>query len=73
MRKMFNPFGKEFREVKKADLEILRSVAEGWFVEYKKLTLSGKRIAASVSSFANSHGGIYFIGIQSGGAIDSSR
>ena len=81
MRKMFNPFGKDFGDVKQADLEILRSVAEGWYVEYKKETPNGKKIAASVSSFANSHGGIYFIGIESdrsnnraasfGGVVDS--
>lgn len=65
MAKMFNPFGKDFKDVRQADLEVLRSVAEGWYVEYKKVTLSGKRVAASVSSFANSHGGIYFVGIES--------
>jgi len=81
MRKMFNPFGKGFGDVKQNDLEILRSVAEGWYVEYKKEKPDGKKIAASVSSFANSHGGTYFIGIESdrannraaslGGVVDS--
>jgi predicted HTH transcriptional regulator len=68
MREIFNPFGpfgKSFREVKKEDLEVLKSVAEGWNVEYKKVKLNGKSIAKSISSFANSHGGIYFIGIES--------
>jgi len=78
---MFNPFGKDFRDVKQADLEKLRSVAEGWYVEYKKEKPDGKKIAKSVSSFANSHGGTYFIGIESdpksncavnfGGVVDS--
>jgi hypothetical protein len=62
---MFNPFGKDFRHVTQADLEVLRSVAEGWYVEYKGERPNGKKIAKSVSSFANSHGGLYFIGIES--------
>ena len=65
MREIFNPFGKNFREVKGEDLELLKSIAEGWYVEYKKGKQSGKRIAKSISSFANSYGGIYFIGIES--------
>lgn len=65
MREIFNPFGKSFREVKEKDLELLKSVAESWNVEYKKGKQNGKRITKSISSFANSHGGIYFIGIES--------
>ena len=64
MKEVFNPFNKEFEKVTTEDLEILKSVAEGWNVEYKKEKLNGKRIAKSISSFANSHGGIYFIGIE---------
>ena len=61
---MFNPFGKKFSDVKEVDLEILKSVAEGWNIEYKRQKLSGQKIAKSISSFANSQGGIYFIGIE---------
>lgn len=64
MGEVFNPFNKEFEKVTAEDLEILKSVAEGWNVEYKKEKLNGKSIAKSISSFANSHGGIYFIGIE---------
>jgi predicted HTH transcriptional regulator len=64
MREMFYPFGKSFIKVKEKDLELLKSVAEGWYVEYKKEKQNGKKIAKSISSFANSHGGIYFIGIE---------
>ena len=36
MRDIFNPFGKGLREVKEEDLEVLKFVAEGWNVEYKR-------------------------------------
>src|SRR6266480_2656041 len=62
---MYNPFGKDFRDVELSDLEKLKSVAEGWYIEYKRERPNGRRIAASVSSFANSRGGVYFIGIES--------
>lgn len=62
---MFNPFGKDFEEVKESDLELLKSIAEGWYIEYKKEKLNGRKISKSIASFANSHGGIYFIGIDS--------
>lgn len=64
MRETFNPFNKGFEKVTSTDLEILKSVAEGWYVEYKRQKPNGKSIAKSISSFANSHGGIYFIGIE---------
>ena len=64
MRDIFNPFGKGLREVKEEDLEVLKSVAEGWNVEYKREKPNPKKIAKAISSFANSYGGIYFIGIE---------
>ena len=63
MTNIFNPFGKDFKDVNKEDLERLKTVAEGWTVEYKQQKLNGKSIAKSIASFANSHGGLYFIGI----------
>jgi len=62
---MFNPFEKDFEDVTQEDLDDLKSVAEGWYVEYKREKPNAKEIAASISSFANSYGGIYFIGIES--------
>ncbi len=69
---MFNPFGKYFRDLKAKDLEILKDkqVAEGWHVEYKESRQKAEKVAKSVSSFANSRGGIYFVGIQ---ADDDNR
>lgn len=61
---IYNPFGIPFADVKADNLEILKNVAEGWFVEYKKEGQNGNKIAKSVSSFSNSYGGIYFLGIE---------
>ncbi len=68
MPSIFNPFKKEFSEVTEQDLNILKTVAEGWFVEYKREKSSNdaaKKIAKSITSFANSYGGLYFLGIES--------
>lgn len=64
MRSMFNPFNKSFKEITERDLSILKSVSEGWYIEYKMIKPKGKAIAKSISSFANSYGGVYFIGIE---------
>ena len=60
----FNPFDKGFKDVGESDLDILRSVSEGWHIEYKRGNQNGKQIAKSISSFANSYGGIYFLGVD---------
>ena len=73
MGNVFNPFGKEFKIITEEDLEILKTVAEGWYVEYKERKLDGKKIAKSISSFANSHGGIYFIGIEADGSNNCAK
>lgn len=60
----FNPFTKEIKSIDKDDLEILKTVCEGWYIEYKENFTDPKKIAKSVASFANAHGGLIFIGIQ---------
>ena len=60
----FNPFKKKLHDVDESDLETLREVAEGWHVEYKSEKPNAKSISKSISSFANSHGGLYFIGLK---------
>ncbi|MBT3184600.1 MAG: ATP-binding protein [Nitrospina sp.] len=64
MLEVFNPFNKSFNEVQEGDLEILKELAEGWHVEYKREKTTPQKIAKSIASFANSHGGIYFLGIE---------
>lgn len=62
----FNPFGKPLRLVRSTDLSRLRSVAEGWFVEYKsEVPKEGMRaIAKSMCAFANQHGGWLIFGVK---------
>ena len=64
MAETYNPFKKTFDKVDKNDLDVLKNISEGWFVEYKSIKQNGQKIARSISSFANSHGGLYFIGIE---------
>jgi len=68
---MFNPFNIEIHEfilsgVALEELKMLKEkkLAEGLFVEYKETFVSNEKIAHSIASFANSHGGWYFIGIE---------
>ena len=45
-------------------MAILRTISEGWYVEYKSELLPAKGLAKSMSAFANHYGGWLFIGIQ---------
>lgn len=62
----FNPFTKEIEDLNVDDLNLLveNHVAEGYCIEYKSEFPSGEKIAKSISSFANTLGGWYFIGIE---------
>ncbi|MFB6199600.1 MAG: helix-turn-helix domain-containing protein [Candidatus Nanohaloarchaea archaeon] len=62
----FNPFDVELDEVEWDDLYRLRKngIAEGFYFEYKQEMVSNKKIAKVVSSFANTRGGLMFIGIE---------
>lgn len=51
-------------EIGFADLEELRSLQEGWFVEFKERPPEPSKLARSISSFANSHGGLLVIGAK---------
>lgn len=63
---MINIFNKSYNDVDYNDLQNLveNHVKEGWFIEYKEIFLSTKKIAKSISSFANSEGGYYLVGIK---------
>ncbi|MEN2978704.1 ATP-binding protein [Tistrella bauzanensis] len=63
MQYEYNPFNKIFDEITPNDLEILHSVAEGWYVEYKREASDATAIAKSVTAFANTYGGWLFYGI----------
>jgi hypothetical protein len=64
----FNPFDKAIQDLTLSDIESLKTkgVAEGLFVEYKSAFPSSIKVSRSVASFANSHGGWYIIGVQTG-------
>lgn len=60
----YTPFpGKELAKLESADLDVLREVHEGWYVEYKRELPQPKNIAKAIAAFANTHGGWLFIGI----------
>ena len=60
----YNPFEKQLKEIVAGDLEVLTSVHEGWYVEYKRQLPNAASIAKSVSAFANTYGGWLFYGIE---------
>lgn len=60
-----NIFQKDLKEVNLEDLQRLKTINEGWFIEYKSSNPGAKKIANSIASFANTYGGFYFLGIES--------
>lgn len=46
------------------DIPLLSSLEEGWFVEFKDRLPDSAKLARSISSFANSHGGLLVIGAK---------
>lgn len=57
------PFDKDISDLLAEDLEGLRQVHEGWYVEYKAEAISPRQIAKGLSAFANQYGGWLFFGI----------
>ena len=60
----FSPFDKDIRDLRPDDLVILKSVREGWYVEYKKEVVSTRALAKAISAFANTYGGWLFLGVE---------
>ncbi len=60
----YSPFDKPINDLKPADLAILRSVSEGWYVDYKSALIDAGASAKAVSAFANTYGGWLFIGVK---------
>src|SRR5580700_4875953 len=61
---VYSPFQKEIKDLGVEDLSVLRDIAEGWYVEYKREIPNAASIAKSVSAFANTYGGWLFYGVQ---------
>ncbi|MDH5325315.1 MAG: ATP-binding protein [Gammaproteobacteria bacterium] len=60
----FNPFGTDFDSLVASQLEVLREVKEGWYMDYKSDLIAIKKIAKSISSFANQYGGWLVFGVR---------
>ncbi|QSW99962.1 AlbA family DNA-binding domain-containing protein [Haloterrigena alkaliphila] len=59
----YNPFGKPLSEVGPEDLYSMK-IPEGYYFEYKRDFIDQKAVAKAISSFANTYGGLFFIGIE---------
>ena len=59
----YSPFQKEIFQIEAVDLGVLKTVAEGWYVEYKREVPDAASIAKSISAFANTYGGWVFYGV----------
>ena len=64
MQSQYSPFDKDIDNLKSKDLSVLKSVSEGWYVEYKRELISTKAMAKALSAFANTYGGWLFVGID---------
>lgn len=51
-------------EMNNSNIPELKTLQEGWFVEFKEYAPDSGKLARSVSSFANSHGGLLVIGAK---------
>lgn len=51
-------------DIRSEDVAEIRTLEEGWFVEFKEQTPETSKLARSISSFANSHGGLLVIGAK---------
>ena len=60
----YPPFDRQHGDLSTSDLEILKEVREGWYVEYKSQLPTTQNLAKSLSSFANQHGGLLFLGVD---------
>ncbi|CRM43377.1 Divergent AAA domain protein [Pseudomonas sp. 24 E 13] len=60
----YTPFEKDIDSIVGDDLVSLKTVPEGWYIEYKQEVPNAQSIAKSVSALANSYGGWIFYGIK---------
>ena len=60
----YSPFNKPITDLQPSDLAVLKSVSEGWYVDYKRDLIDAGGMAKALSAFANSYGGWLFFGIK---------
>ena len=63
----YSPFDKDIKDLQPEDLSVLRSVHEGWYVEYKREAITASATAKALSAFANTYGGWLFVGVDEAG------
>jgi len=63
-RYSFSPFDVGPEALTGPDLAVLKGVAEGWFVDYKREAVPPRELAKHLSAFANQQGGWLFIGVE---------
>lgn len=51
-------------EINEENINEIKNLEEGWFIEFKSSFTDTSKIAKSISSFANAYGGIIIIGVQ---------
>ena len=64
---IYNPFDKlpgDTLTAEELQKLVENNVAEGYYVEYKSLFVRNEKIGWSISSFANSYGGWYIVGVK---------
>ena len=69
----YTPFEKELSEISPDDLATLKDVYEGWYVDYKSELIKSRKIAKSLSSFANQLGGWIFFGVLEDGDLHVAK
>lgn len=55
-------YKRKIADINSGNISDLKTVEEGWFVEFKSELQESKKTAKSLSAFANAHGGILVIG-----------
>ena len=60
----YSPFDKRIEDLSPGDLDVLKNVNEGWYIEYKSEVVSARDLAKAVSAFANTYGGWLFLGVK---------
>ena len=67
----YSPFQTSIESLQTSDLAVLKTVSEGWYVEYKSKPVTSRAFAKAISAFANTYGGWLFLGIGEAGKEDS--
>ena len=64
MNSVYSPFDKVHKDLQPSDLLILKTVPEGWYIEYKSEVPNPRAIAKALCAFANTYGGWLFLGVE---------